>query len=138
MIAVPLCGRIRVHGRRLASLAIAWPSGDPSIGVLTITIARSAAEILKGRVALEMRCLDQLYVNAAYVPMLQKCAGVSYCRARGRALSAVLDETMPGELGKIVERFERNVDRLWRATDTGLKCDPKLGSTVKFVRLQGF
>ncbi len=41
-----------------------------------------------------------------------------YCRvhrrALGPALSAVLDKAMPTELAKIVERFDQQIDRLWR------------------------
>ena len=44
--------------------------GKPAIGVLTIMVARSAAEVLNGHVALALECLDRMYVNA-YVPMLQ-------------------------------------------------------------------
>ena len=41
-----------------------------------------------------------------------------YCRVRrralGPALSAVLDKSMPAELGKFVERFDCQIDRPWR------------------------
>ena len=51
--------------------------GNPSIGVLSMTIARSAAEFLNGHVSLELECVDRLNLNAD-VPMLQSGAGVSY------------------------------------------------------------
>ena len=41
-----------------------------------------------------------------------------YCRvhrrALGPALSALLDKTMPTELARIIKRFDRQIDRLWR------------------------
>ena len=41
-----------------------------------------------------------------------------YCRlhrrALGPALSALLDKTWPSEVARIVERFDRQIDRLWR------------------------
>ena len=38
--------------------------GKPSTGVLAMTIARSAAEVLSGHVALDLECMGRLYVNA--------------------------------------------------------------------------
>ena len=58
-----------------------WPYhgqvGNPSIGVLAMTIARSAAEVVSEHVALELECMDRLYMNA-YVPLLQSGAGASH------------------------------------------------------------
>ena len=41
------------------------------------------------------------------------CYSRVHRRALGPALSAVLDQTMPTELGKTVERFDRQINRLW-------------------------
>ena len=50
--------------------------GVPLIGVLTMTIAHSTAEVLKGHLSLELECMDFLYVNS-YVPMLPSGARAS-------------------------------------------------------------
>ena len=56
--------------------------------------------------------------NRYRVTEAEQRIALCYCRihrrALGPALSALLDNTMPTELTKIVERFDRQIDRLWR------------------------
>ena len=91
-----------------------WPShgqvGNPSIGALTLSIARSAAEGVSEHVAVELECMDRLYVNA-YVPILQSGAGTSHffreIRANPVPSSAPMGP-MTRSLVASIERFARD------------------------------
>ena len=75
-----------------------------------MTVARSAAEVLNGHVAVELECLDRLYVNA-YVPLLQNGAGTSYFfrEIRGNPVpSTVLMAPMTRSFVASIERFARD------------------------------
>ncbi len=74
-----------------------------------MTIARSAAEVMRGHVALELECMDRLYVNA-YVPILQSGAGVSHYfrELRGYPVpSSALMAPMTRSFVASIERFAR-------------------------------
>ena len=75
-----------------------------------MTIARSAAEVASEHVALELECMDRLYVNA-YVPILQSGAGTSYFfrEIRGNPVpSSALMGPMTRSFVASIERFARD------------------------------
>ncbi len=75
-----------------------------------MTIARSAADVLNGHVALELECKDRLYVNA-YVPMLQSGAGASFYFRELRGFpvpSSALMAQMTRSFVASIERFVRD------------------------------
>ena len=75
-----------------------------------MTVARSAAEVPNGHVAMEPECLDRLYVNA-YVPLLQNGAGASYLfrENRGNPVpSSALMAPMTRSVVASIERFARD------------------------------
>ncbi len=71
-----------------------------------MTIARSAAEVLRGHVTLELECLDRLYVNA-YVPIPQGGAGVSYYFRELRGYPVPSSELMAPMARSLVASIER-------------------------------
>ena len=74
-----------------------------------MTIARKVSEVLQKHVALELECLDRLYLNA-YVPILQTARGAShFFRAiRGMpVLSSALMAPMTRAFVAKIERFAR-------------------------------
>ena len=72
-----------------------------------MTIARSAADVLSGRVTLEVECVDRMYLNL-YVPKLQYESGVvGFLRGhRGATLvSSALMAPMTRQFVSEIERF---------------------------------
>ena len=67
----------------------------------------NVAEIIRGHVTLEVKCVDRLYLNG-YVPRLQSSGGVVtfLTRARGRAIPS------PAVFGEITESFKTRL-RAW-------------------------
>ena len=75
-----------------------------------MTTARSAAEVVNEHVALELECMDRLYVNA-YVPILQIGAGTSHFfrEIRGNPVpSSALMGPMTRSLVASIERYARD------------------------------
>ena len=83
---------------------------NPSTGILTMTIARSAAEVLSGHVALELEYMDRLYVNA-YVPMLQSDAGVSYYFRELRVYPVPSSALILVQLAPMTRSFVASIER---------------------------
>ena len=72
----------------------------------TMSIAQSAAEILRNHTTLEMECIDRMYLNA-YVPPLQRELGiVGFFKYHRRQLipSSVL-------MGKLTEGFVKSINQ---------------------------
>ena len=72
-----------------------------------MTVARTAGEVLAEHTALELECIDRMYLNV-YVPMLQSGAGTSYFfrKVRGNPVpSSALMEPMTRRFVAAIARF---------------------------------
>ena len=73
----------------------------------TMTVARSAAEVLSEHVTLEVECIDRMYLNL-YVPILQREQGIAFFWRHHRGydfVSSALMSPMSREFVSKVERF---------------------------------
>ncbi len=71
-----------------------------------MTMARSAGEVLREHVTLELECLDRLYLNG-YVPMLQAPGGVAYLLRNVRGMPVPFSALMAPMTRACVAALER-------------------------------
>ncbi len=71
-----------------------------------MTMARSAGEVLREHVTLELECLDRLYLNG-YVPMLQAPGGVAYLLRNVRGMPVPFSALMAPVTRAFVAALER-------------------------------
>ena len=98
-----------------------------------MTIARSAGEVLREHVTLELECLDRLYLNG-YVPMLQTPGGAAHFFRNVRGMpvpSSALMAPMTRTFVAAIERFARTegVDLI-----TFVRGERKDDRTQKYLR----
>lgn len=85
--------------------AVWWPLGPRMTGA-TMTIARSAAEVLREHVTLEVESLDRLYLNL-YIPILQAERGVAYFWRHHRGYQFASSALMAPMSKSFISRIEQ-------------------------------
>ena len=89
---------------------------------------------------------SRVFLNPYRVTALGHRVALCYCRTHRRVLAPVLaavaDDRSPPELGRLVRRFDRHVDRLWEgqklaARKTWLNCIDGRISRTSTVQMAG-
>src|SRR3954449_2183094 len=109
-------GGFRSNGRRCPagpvmdrSVAVVGCVSRPSDRSPTMTVARTAADVLADHVVFEVECIDRMYLNV-YVPQLQRELGlIGYLRGQ---LGCPIASTAP--LAPVTEGFSTAVRRYAR------------------------